>query len=107
MLADMENINEFPVCVTAFTTLSSLRLDQAVFFPGNDRHGVWSSPYLELVYSEPIVRSRRPPRAKPPAVPATDAIPVPSTPAASAVPPSQPNPKPSSVAGRAGSQPRN
>ena len=50
LLADMENINQFPLCVLGFTSLTSLRLDQAVFFPGNERHGIWSSPLLETVF---------------------------------------------------------
>ncbi len=50
LLADMENINQFPLCVLGFTSLTSLKLDQAVFFPGNERHGIWSSPLLETIY---------------------------------------------------------
>jgi hypothetical protein len=50
LLADMENINQFPLCVLGFTNLTSLKLDQAVFFPGNERHGIWSSPLLETVF---------------------------------------------------------
>ena len=49
----MERINEFPLCVLGFTSLTSLKLDQAVFFPGNERHGIWSSPLLETVYITP------------------------------------------------------
>ncbi len=100
VLADMENINDFPVCVTAFTTLSSLKLDQAVFFPGNDRHGVWASPYLETVYSEPVVKSRRPPKSKPPVLPAS--VEIPSTSAGQTA-----KPNGSSVAGRPQGAPRN
>jgi 1,2-phenylacetyl-CoA epoxidase PaaB subunit len=50
ILADMENINQFPLCVLGFTNLTTLKLDQAVFFPGNERHGIWSSPLLETVF---------------------------------------------------------
>jgi hypothetical protein len=57
LLADMERINEFPLCVLGFTSLTSLKLDQAVFFPGNERHGIWSSPLLETIYETP----KRPP----------------------------------------------
>ena len=57
LLADMENINQFPLCVMGFTSFTSLKLDQAVFFPGNERHGIWSSPLLETVWPAP------PPRA--------------------------------------------
>lgn len=65
-LADMENINQFPICVFGFTSLTSLTLDQAVFFPGNERHGIWGSPLLEQVYP-PVPRAARPrpPAAKP------------------------------------------
>jgi hypothetical protein len=58
LLADMENINQFPICVLGFTTLTSLKLDQAVFFPGNERHGIWSSPSLETVYETPRTPSQ-------------------------------------------------
>ena len=50
-LGDMENAAEFPICMFAFSTLTKLRLDQPVFFPGNDRHGIWSSPLLETIYA--------------------------------------------------------
>jgi hypothetical protein len=36
-----------------FSTLTSLRLDMPVFFPGNDRHGIWSSPLLDTIYAPP------------------------------------------------------
>jgi hypothetical protein len=49
-LGEMERAAEFPICMFAFLHLSSLKLDQAVFFPGNDRHGIWSSPLLEAVW---------------------------------------------------------
>ncbi|MFO0950234.1 MAG: hypothetical protein U0835_03605 [Isosphaeraceae bacterium] len=52
-LADMENIAEFPVCVYAFLKLTPLTLDMEVYFPGNERHGIWSSPYLTTVYAPP------------------------------------------------------
>ena len=74
ILADMENINQFPLCVLGFTSLTSLKLDQAVFFPGNDRHGIWSSPLLETVYqTQPPARAARPaspaPKDQKPAAP--------------------------------------
>lgn len=53
ILADMENIQHFPLGVLGFTMLGGLKLDQAVFFPGNSRHGVWASPYLETIYESP------------------------------------------------------
>lgn len=52
-LGEMENAAQFPVCMFAFSTLTKLRLDQPVFFPGNDRHGIWSSPLLDTVYAPP------------------------------------------------------
>ncbi len=60
ILSDMENINQFPLCVLGFTSLTSIRLDQAVYFPGNDRHGIWSSPFLETVYPPPPSRAVKP-----------------------------------------------
>ena len=91
LLADMENINQFPICVLAFTSLTSLKLDQPVFFPGNERHGIWSSALLETVYQSPVQNTRT-----------TTAAPVPPVekdqkPAA---------PKPKSVAGRPSITPR-
>ncbi len=53
LIGDMENAAEFPICIYAFSKLSPLRLDQAVFFPGNERHGIWSCPLLETVYESP------------------------------------------------------
>jgi len=61
LLADMENINQFPLCVLGFTNLTTLKLDQAVYFPGNERHGIWSSPLLEVVYEmNPKPRTAQP-----------------------------------------------
>ena len=57
-LRDMERAAEFPVCIFVFRQLSSLKLDQRVFFPGNDRHGIWSSPFLETIYPTPPARPR-------------------------------------------------
>jgi hypothetical protein len=52
-LADMENITKFPLCVIGFSKFTSLQLDQLVYFPGNERHGIWSSPHLMTVYAPP------------------------------------------------------
>ncbi len=90
LLADMENIQQFPLCVLGFTSFTSLKLDQAVFFPGNDRHGIWSSSYLETVYMAPA----------PPPSQTTKPKPTEARPAA-------PQPKQKSVADRAGVAPRN
>ena len=51
-LGVMENAAQFPrSCIFAFSTLTKLRLEQPVFFPGNDRHGIWSSPLLATIYA--------------------------------------------------------
>ena len=52
-LGDMENITKFPVAVMVFLKVSNLNLEQLVFFPGNERHGIWSSPHLMTVYASP------------------------------------------------------
>ncbi len=49
-LGDMENAAQFPICMFMFPKLSTLTLEQAVYFPGNDRHGIWSCPGLMTVY---------------------------------------------------------
>jgi len=49
-LGDMENITRYPICVLVFLKISNLTLDQLVYFPGNERHGIWSSPRLVTVY---------------------------------------------------------
>ena len=67
-LGEMENVAQFPICVFAFSTLTKLRLDQPVFFPGNDRHGIWSSPLLLTVYAPPtaaVASAGRQPAAEP------------------------------------------
>jgi Permuted papain-like amidase enzyme, YaeF/YiiX, C92 family len=50
LLGNMERAPEFPICMFAFCHLTPLKLDQPVFFPGNERTGIWSSPLLETVY---------------------------------------------------------
>ena len=53
----------YPICITLFLWLSPLvleqpfTLEQAVYMPGNGRHGVWASPLLEAVYSPPADRT--------------------------------------------------
>jgi hypothetical protein len=55
-IRDMERFHEFPINVFIIRMLSwvtlhrPLSLDQPVFCPGNERHGIWSSPYLETIY---------------------------------------------------------
>jgi hypothetical protein len=97
LLADMENIEQFPLCILGFTSISNLKLDQAVFFPGNERHGIWSSPALETVFlhippsfskTTPAVKVENPsrtPQAKPvsASIPVTDPTSVAGRPAAS------------------------
>jgi hypothetical protein len=59
-LGDMENITRYPVCVMGFLKVSKLSLDQLVYFPGNDRHGIWSCPRLATVYeSKPTPDEQR------------------------------------------------
>jgi hypothetical protein len=55
-LRKMENAAQH-VTAIAWLKISSgvvmktpISLDQPVFFPGNERHGIWSSPLLETVY---------------------------------------------------------
>ncbi|WP_337175639.1 YiiX/YebB-like N1pC/P60 family cysteine hydrolase [Paludisphaera sp.] len=54
-LGDMERANEFPVQMLGIAAASRWALDtpltfeQEVFFPGNERHGIWSSPRLQEV----------------------------------------------------------
>jgi hypothetical protein len=52
-LGDMENITKYPICVMGFLQASNLNLEQEVYFPGNERHGIWSSPHLMTVYAPP------------------------------------------------------
>ena len=49
-LGDMENITRYPICVLVFLKISNLSLDQPVYFPGNEQHGIWSCPRLVTVY---------------------------------------------------------
>jgi hypothetical protein len=49
-LGDMERATEYPVCIFVFMQLSNLTLEQSVYFPGNERHGIWSSRHLVTIY---------------------------------------------------------
>ncbi|GAC1468457.1 MAG: hypothetical protein NVSMB9_11180 [Isosphaeraceae bacterium] len=62
-LGDMENITQFPICVMVFLKVSNLNLEQPVFFPGNERHGIWSSSYLMTVYAPPKPSTTSPSRS--------------------------------------------
>ena len=59
-LGDMENAEKFPLCMYGFSNFSNLRLDQAVYFPGNERHGIWSCPLLETVFAPSTVVAGHP-----------------------------------------------
>jgi hypothetical protein len=54
-LGDMERAREFPLCMFGIQLLSRYLLEHPLtfetpaFFPGNERHGIWSSPLLEVV----------------------------------------------------------
>jgi hypothetical protein len=61
-LGDMERATEFPICIFAFVNFSNLTLEQQVFFPGNERHGIWSSPDLVTVYPPASNASAKPSR---------------------------------------------
>jgi hypothetical protein len=58
-LGDMENATRYPVKMMIIQGMSyfaldhPLSLEQPVFFPGNERTGIWASPYLETVYPPP------------------------------------------------------
>jgi hypothetical protein len=62
-LGEMENAGRYPISMEMFVLLSPLvlkkplTLEQAVYMPGNARHGVWASPLLEVVYSPPADQS--------------------------------------------------
>jgi hypothetical protein len=54
-LGNMERVTEFPLCLMGLSLASQYTLKQPlnaetqVYFPGNERHGIWSSPYLMVV----------------------------------------------------------
>jgi hypothetical protein len=65
-LGDMERAHEHPLAIILLQSFSAwvldepLSLEQRVFFPGNERHGIWSSPKLVPVYiPEPVAGSGR------------------------------------------------
>ena len=72
--------------------LTSLKLDQRVFFPGNERHGIWSSPLLVTVYP-PTPPAARPSAAEPRPKPSADAAPKPAEKPAAARPKSVAGPR--------------
>jgi hypothetical protein len=62
-LGDMERATEYPVCIFVFMRLTKLTLEQAVYFPGNERHGIWSCPELVTVYQSHPSHDGRPAKA--------------------------------------------
>jgi hypothetical protein len=54
-IGDMERATEFPLCMLGLGLCSRYVLDKPltaetpVYFPGNERHGIWSAPQLEVV----------------------------------------------------------
>ncbi len=54
-LGNMERADEFPTAILGLGLASQyflddpLTLEKEVFFPGNERHGVWSASQLEVV----------------------------------------------------------
>jgi hypothetical protein len=52
-MGDMENVDKFPFCILCFLRFTDLTPDTTAYFPGNERHGIWSSPYLVTVYAPP------------------------------------------------------
>jgi len=54
-LGDMENVSQYPIAVMGFLKTTPLTLELPVYFPGNTRHGIWSSPKLMTVYETPAV----------------------------------------------------
>jgi phospholipase/lecithinase/hemolysin len=68
-IGDWERLNSFPLTAFAMPFATRLvvgrpiTLEQPVYLPGNDRHGMWASPLLEAVFGpEPIGDRTAPPR---------------------------------------------
>ncbi len=65
-LGDMELASEFPIRMMALQSLSSwycsrpLTYEDLVYFPGNERFGIWGSPKLMTVYDPLQADSREP-----------------------------------------------
>ena len=55
-IGDWENLTSYPLTALAIPLVSRLMLErpitleQPVYLPGNERHGVWASPLLETVF---------------------------------------------------------
>jgi hypothetical protein len=63
-IGDWEHLTGYPLTTFAFLYSSGLvldqpiTLDQPVYLPGNERHGVWGSPLLETVFGPEPKRDR-------------------------------------------------
>jgi hypothetical protein len=63
-IGDWQNLTKYPLTALAIPSFSGLvverpiTLEQPVFLPGDERHGVWSSPLLETVFG-PESKSER------------------------------------------------
>jgi hypothetical protein len=61
-IGDWEHLTAYPLTTFAFLQGSELMvgqpitLEQPVYLPGNERHGVWSSPLLETVFGPELKR---------------------------------------------------
>jgi hypothetical protein len=60
-IGDWENLADYPLTAVAIPLLSGLfvenpiSLEQTVYLPGNERHGVWASPLLETVFGPELL----------------------------------------------------
>ena len=65
-ISEMERFDEFPLNIAGLKALSyfvldkPLSVDQPIFVPGNEGHGIWGSPYLETVCARRVRRSLSP-----------------------------------------------
>ena len=63
-VGDMENVARTPIAVMMFQIITpwvlekGLTLETEIFLPGNERHGIWSSPLLDTVYPHGPVASK-------------------------------------------------
>jgi hypothetical protein len=70
-IGDWQNLTNFPLTALAVTLFSGLvvehpiTLEQSVYLPGNERHGVWASPLLETVAGPESKRERETALAQP------------------------------------------
>jgi Permuted papain-like amidase enzyme, YaeF/YiiX, C92 family len=63
-IGDWENLADYTLTALAIPRLSGLfvecpiTLEQPVYLPGNERHGVWASPLLETVFGPELLLDR-------------------------------------------------